>query len=252
MIRRFILWTAILFVLLGSGLTGHRSAAQEDGPHLLMIVYDRELESGGGRFLYTLYLQDPLTGETWPLSIEQFRRYLQRGNIYYDPQLYLYHWPGGGTQEGVYADIVAGEYTWAIVYESYALPSPDWNWVVYWMDYHVYAVNLDEGIPCDLFAAHGLTQYVEYFSVAFSPDDETIYVSAKDAEGNDGLYRLRLDGNDEPGVQPIAQTNLMPMMWLEGTDSFVATRYEIAQGNLEVSIVGSDGSLKARFTKESF
>lgn len=250
--RRLIIWTVILFVVLGGVLTGHRSAAQEDGPYLLMIVYDRKLSPRGGYGGYNLYLQDPFTGKTWPLSIEQFRRYLQEGNIYYDPQLDLYKWIGmagpSSLVGGLYVEIISNEYTSEVGYESLMQASPDWNWVVYWIYHHVYAVNLDEGIPRDLFVAHGLTQFDEFFGVAFSPDGETIYVHAQDAAGNDGLYRLRLDGSDTPGVQPIAQTNLMPMMWLEGTDSFVGAQHESGEGYTVVSLVRADGDMRTVLT----
>ncbi len=226
MIRRFVLWTAILFVLVGGVLTGHRSVAQGDDAMLRMVVYECEPNSTH----CPLMIQDPVSQSVSPLSRDQLLGYLRDGSLLYDFADELYQWRDYSPEFplGVFiVEAVAGQYYKAeqgLIWRTWAQPSPDWQWVVYRIFDDLYAVNLDDGKPHSVLTGTGLHLEGDWLHVVFDPDGEWFYTNAVDSQGNQGVYRLRLDGTNLAMPQPIMPDNYVPLLWLEDAEMLVVER----------------------------
>ncbi|MBZ0315016.1 MAG: hypothetical protein K8L91_01265 [Anaerolineae bacterium] len=254
MLRRFILWTAILFVTVGGVLTGHHSAAQHDTPIALIVGYKSEYDSSLFYNRITVSLIDPFTDKMWPITGKEVRQYLADGRMPYNPQDDLYDW----IMTNGYSPLIADEYV-KVVTDAYlgqggysgpsVRPSPNWEWIVELDSQgHLSAANLEKGVKRDLFTPHGLTfSDWWYFAVAFSSDNEWVYVNATDANGQSGVYRLRLDGNNPSPVTPIYKGGAIPLAWLEGLDYLLVTNMftETSSSNtgfFDIGIMNEDGT----------
>lgn len=246
--RRLVVWIMISWMLLVGGLTKSAARVEQSPPQMLISTSDERT------WTQSFFLLDPLTEEKSAVNPEQVRQLLREGRIFYDEQHDLYGWVMGTPHLPIWVvgvelvDIIAGEFLAEVSFKTQARPSPDWQWIVYLVANELYAVNLDERIPRNLFASYGLRYRDDYFAVAFSSDYESVFINATNAAGVAGLYRLRLDGTNEPNVTPIMEGIVFPLAWLSGPDVLLATHYSYGSdddapvGFIDLIWVGADGT----------
>lgn len=234
MLRRFILWAAILFVLVGGALTGHHSGAQEDDSHLLMLLSNYDSASR----MYTFSLFDPANANSQPLSVQEVVEYLRAGLVKTDVLTDIYQWrffesiDFRAPRSGLVAYIIAQHYipNGSVIF---AQPSNDWQWLVVLASLdtgaaHVYSINLMTGTATDLFANNGLYFNNDDFHVVISSD--SVYVNAANEERENALYRLRLDGNNPEEIEPFEDYDWMPLYWLEESNYLLFSESWMIEG----------------------
>ncbi|GIK64910.1 MAG: hypothetical protein BroJett018_27040 [Chloroflexota bacterium] len=223
--RRLIIWTAILFVVLGGVLTAVSYQVRQSRPKQLMIVR-RDDQTLPASYLF----QDPETGQTYPVRPAQIRRFLRDGQLQMDWQDDLYEHQDVYGEGGIpipksigIVDILAGHHL-QNARLSLASPSPDWNWIIYRENTgDIFALNLDDDQSRNLSASTGVISTSVHFSIVFAPDGESILIAGQDRNNTPdsyGIYRLRLDGNNPSNLKPLVQAEwyTVPIIWLEGTD----------------------------------
>lgn len=226
MLRRFILWTAILFVAMGGLLEGVLFTQRGESITMAIMVrynYDDTHDS---------HLYEPQSKRSLPFATEKVYAYLHDGSLTMDWAADLYEWVeiyGETTANPRSADLVnllGGEH----VSKSHPLairPLPDWNGLVYrrylkvgdrWIG-HLFLLDLGTGIERDLFAGSDLSSEDTYFGLIFSPDLKWLYVSAMTiAPDNYGIYRISLaDDTIPPAPIWMSETYpISPIIWLDG------------------------------------